>query len=128
MAVPAGGRFAGRDTVAAEEIAGEPRISSPATADEPLLGVWPGLPGRPRTCHAVRDWLTKLHLVAAGAGVTTAPSTLLPAVPPGVRLVVVEGVTEEVRRVSLVRPPGPATASTNALVRALRQEAAELAD
>lgn len=128
VAVPAGGRFAGRDTVTAEELAGEPWISSPATADEPLLGIWPGLPGRPRTRHAARDWLTKLHLVAAGAGITTVPAALLPAVPSGVRLVAVEGVAEELRRVSLVRPPGPATASTNALVRALRQEAADLAD
>lgn len=128
VAVPASGRFAERDSVTAEEIAGEPWIASPAGAEAPLLGVWPGLPGRPRVRHTARDWLTKLHLVAAGAGITTAPPTLLPAVPPGVRLVAVEGVAEELRRVSLAYSPSTVTASTNMLVRALRQEAADLAD
>ncbi|MEV0051942.1 hypothetical protein AB0H34_15730 [Saccharopolyspora shandongensis] len=43
------------------------------------------------------------------------------------RLIAVEGVAEELRRVNLVRLPGPVSASTHALVRALRQEAADLA-
>ncbi|MER7985278.1 LysR family transcriptional regulator [Streptomyces noursei] len=128
VAVPASGRFAERDSVTAEEIAGEPWIASPARREEPLLGVWPGLPGRPRVRHTARDWLTKLHLVAAGAGITTVSPALLPAVPPGVRLVTVEGVAEELRRVSLVRSSSPDTAAANALVRTLRQEAANLAD
>ncbi|MEU6405995.1 LysR family transcriptional regulator [Streptomyces sp. NPDC046985] len=128
VVVPAGSPFAERGSVSAEEIAREPWIASPGTADEPLLGVWPGLPGRPTVRHTARDWLAKLHLVAAGAGVTTATPALLPAVPPGVRLVPVEGVAEEVRRVSLVRMPGPVGAPTKALARALRQRAAELPD
>ncbi|MFE9451915.1 LysR family transcriptional regulator [Streptomyces sp. NPDC006739] len=128
VAVPAGGPFAERGSVSVEEIAGAPWIASPGTADEPLLGVWPGLPGRPKVHHTARDWLTKLHLVAAGAGITTATPTLLPALPSGVRLVPVEGVVEEVRRVSLVRVPGPLGAPTQALARALRQQAADLAD
>ncbi|MDF6046415.1 transcriptional regulator [Streptomyces sp. JH14] len=84
---------------------------------------------RPATVrHAARDWLTELHLVAAGTGITTATPTLLPAVPPGVRLVPVEGVAEEVRRVGLVRMPGPLGTPAQALARALRQQAADLAD
>ncbi|WP_437344793.1 LysR family transcriptional regulator [Streptomyces tubercidicus] len=128
VVVPADGPFAQRDSVSVEEIAREPWIASPGTADEPLLGVWPGLPGRPTVRHTARDWLTKLHLVAAGAGITTATPTLLPVVPPGVRLVPVEGVAEEVRRVSLVRMPGPLKAPTQALAHALRRQAADLAD
>ncbi|WP_425585571.1 LysR family transcriptional regulator [Streptomyces lunalinharesii] len=128
VVVPAGSPLAERGSVTVEEIAREPWIASPGTADEPLLGVWPGLPGRPTVRHTVRDWLTKLHLVAAGAGITTATPSLLPVVPPGVRLVPVEGVAEEVRRVSLVRIPGPVGAPTQALARALRRQAAELAD
>ncbi|MGW3268287.1 LysR family transcriptional regulator [Streptomyces sp. NPDC001056] len=128
VAVPTSGPFAERGSVSVEEIAREPWIASPGTADEPLLGVWPGLPGRPKIRHTARDWLTKLHLVAAGAGITTATPTLLPVVPPGVRLVPVEGVTEEVRRVSLVRMPGPLKAPAHALARTLRRQAADLAD
>ncbi|CAM5696070.1 LysR family transcriptional regulator [Streptomyces viridifaciens] len=128
VAVPADGRFAERGSVSVEEIAGAPWIASPGTADEPLLGVWPGLPGRPKVRHTARDWLTKLHLVAGGAGITTATPSLLPVVPPGVRFVPVEGVAEEVRHLNLVRLPGPPTAPTQALARALRRQAADLAD
>ncbi|MEV0051941.1 LysR substrate-binding domain-containing protein [Saccharopolyspora shandongensis] len=73
LAVPVGGRFAEREGVTAEEIAGESWIAGPTGADEPQLGIWPGLPGRPRIRHTARDWSTKLHLVAAGAGITTVP-------------------------------------------------------
>ena len=39
------------------------------------MGVWPGLDERPEIAHAARDWLAKLHLVAAGLGVTTVPGS-----------------------------------------------------
>ncbi|MFH9347763.1 LysR family transcriptional regulator [Kitasatospora sp. NPDC017646] len=128
VAVSVGGAFAERGSVSVEEIAGAPWIAGPGSADEPLLGVWPGLPGRSEVRHTARDWLTKLHLVAAGVGITTATPALLPVVPPGVRFVPVEGAPEEVRRVSLVRVPGPPNAPTQALAHALRREAADLAD
>ncbi|MGW2858890.1 LysR family transcriptional regulator [Streptomyces sp. SDr-06] len=126
VAVPTHGPFADRGSVSVEEIAGAPWVAGPGTADEPMLGIWPGLPGRPQVHHTARDWLTKLHLVAAGAGLTTATPALLPAAPPGVRFVSVDGVADEVRRVSLVRMPGPPAASMQALVRALRGQAADL--
>nr|AAC99623.1 BxlS [Streptomyces lividans 1326] len=109
-------------------IAAQPWIAGPGSTDEPLLGVWPGLPGRPRVAHTARDWLTKLHLVAAGAGVTTASPALLPVIPRGVRFVDVTGVAEEVRRIDLVSLPGRLTAPAAALVNALRRRAADLAD
>jgi DNA-binding transcriptional LysR family regulator len=128
LAVPAGGRFADSAGVTAQQLTGETWIAGPATATEPLLGVWPGLPGRPRVHHATRDWLTKLHLVAAGVGITTVPSMLQSAIPPGIRLVTVDDLPEEQRRVSLVRMPGSTTPSTDALVHALRLHAADLAE
>ncbi|GAB3576015.1 LysR family transcriptional regulator [Amycolatopsis endophytica] len=124
VAVPADARFG--EHVTAGEIAAEPWIASPAAADEPLLGVWPGLPGRPPVAHTVRDWLTKLQLVASGAGVTTVPPDLLPVLPAGVRLVTIDDVAEEVRRVNLVRLPGAPTPAVDALTHALRDAAAEL--
>ncbi|WP_179232509.1 LysR family transcriptional regulator [Streptomyces sp. CS159] len=127
LAVPADSRFADRGTADVEDIAAEPWIAGPGGAGEPLLGVWPGLPGRPRIAHTARDWLTKLHLVAAGAGITTATPALLPVVPPGVRFVDVTGVAEEVRRVNLVSLPDRGTPPSAALVNALRGRAAALA-
>nr|WP_255431353.1 LysR substrate-binding domain-containing protein [Streptacidiphilus sp. PB12-B1b] len=128
MAVPADGRFADRTGVTAQQIAGETWIASPSSTGEPLLGIWPGLPGRPRVHHATRDWLAKLHLVAAGVGITTVSSMLLSAMPPGVRLVTVDDLPEERRRVSLVRLPGATTPATDALLHALCRHAAELAE
>ncbi|WP_339127748.1 LysR family transcriptional regulator [Streptomyces sp. f51] len=128
VAVPADGRFAGRGEAAAGELADETWIAAPSGRGEPLLGVWPGLPGRLRVHHAGRDWLTKLHLVAAGAGVTTVPATLRSVLPPGVRLVTVADLPEERRRVSLVRLPGPTAPPVDAVLHALRRRAAELAD
>lgn len=106
LAVPVNGKFGGRVSVTASEIADEPWIASPSSIAEPLLGVWPGLPGRPQVRHTSRDWLTKLELVAAGAGITTVPGGLLPYVPEGVHITHLEGVAEEVRRVSIARLPG----------------------
>ncbi|WP_309318757.1 LysR family transcriptional regulator [Streptomyces salinarius] len=127
LAVPADSRFADRGTADVEDIAAQPWIAGPGGAGDPLLGVWPGLPGRPRIAHTARDWLTKLHLVASGAGITTATPALLPVVPPGVRFVEVTGVAEEVRRISLVSLPDRGTAPPAALVNALRARAATLA-
>ncbi|MFE1071400.1 LysR family transcriptional regulator [Streptomyces sp. NPDC058783] len=127
LAVPADSRFADRGTADVEDIAAQPWIAGPGGAGDPLLGVWPRLPGRPRIAHTARDWLTKLHLVASGAGITTATPALLPVVPPGVRFVEVTGVAEEVRRISLVSLPERDTAPPAALVNALRGRAATLA-
>jgi DNA-binding transcriptional LysR family regulator len=126
LAVPATSRLADRDVVRIEDLDGQRWIATPSTADETLLGVWPGLGGRPRISHYARDWLSKLQLVAAGCGVTTVPATLSAVVPPGVRLLTVVGGSHELRRMVLARLPGPATDTMAALVHALHHEAAGL--
>ncbi|MCF3960214.1 LysR family transcriptional regulator [Streptomyces fuscigenes] len=111
LAVSGTGAFAGRTAVHVDELVNAPWIATPSTGSEPLLGVWPGLPGRPRVVHRARDWLTKLQLVAHGFGVTTVPSRLAPVLPPGVSMLHVEGAPPEIRRVLVARLPGrPATA------------------
>jgi DNA-binding transcriptional LysR family regulator len=120
LAVPAHGRFAGRDVVSAEELDGVDWVASPSSGGEPLMGVWPGLAGRPRIAHTARDWLTKLHLVAAGCGLTTISPNLAEVLPDGVRLVRVEGVPEERRRLLVARLPGPRPSATAAVIDALR--------
>lgn len=126
LAVPAHGKFSGRVSVTAADVADEPWIASPSLKDEPLLGVWPGLPGRPQVHHTSRDWLTKLELVAAGAGITTVPGGLLPDVPDGVHITRLEGVAEEVRRVSLARLPGRRSEAALAVSGILRNVAGQL--
>ncbi|MFD5462876.1 LysR family transcriptional regulator [Kitasatospora sp. NPDC127059] len=123
IAAPVTGRFAGRTTVHVDELADAAWIATPSSAAEPLLGVWPGLPARPRIAHAARDWLTKLHLVAGGFGVTTVPSRLSPLLPPGVSLLHVEGAPPEIRRVLVARLPGRTTQAVEAVTRALTSAA-----
>ncbi|OLR92501.1 LysR family transcriptional regulator [Actinokineospora bangkokensis] len=118
VAVPATGRFAGRGGVTAEELAGQPWIASPQVGAEPLLGVWPGLPGKPRVAHRTRDWLTKLRLVAAGCGVTTVPDGLDLDLPPGVVALPVTGAPPESRRLHAVHLAG--SPEVGATVDALR--------
>jgi DNA-binding transcriptional LysR family regulator len=71
--------------------------------------------------HTARDWLTKLHLVAAGLGVTTVPPFLARAMPPGVTLLRVDGSGPEIRRLLLARLPGPPNAAVTAVAKALAE-------
>ena len=91
--------------------------------NERVLGVWPGLDERPEIVHSARDWLAKLHLVAAGLGMTTLPVTLASAVPEGVRVLPVRGGAVEHRRVQLARLPQTLTEPVARLADALRMAA-----
>jgi DNA-binding transcriptional LysR family regulator len=121
VAVAAAGPLGGRASVHVDELVDVDWIATPSSSAEPLLGVWPGLPGRPRIAHTARDWLTKLHLVAAGFGVTTVPPYLARVMPPGVTLLRVEGSGSEpeIRRLLLARQPGPADPAVTAVARAV---------
>ncbi|MER5378055.1 LysR family transcriptional regulator [Streptomyces sp. NPDC002553] len=119
VAVPSTGEFAGRTAVHVDELIDVPWIAAPVSNAEPLLGVWPGLPGRPDIVHCARDWLTKLQLVAGGFGVTTVPSRFSPVLPPGVSLLHVEGAPPEIRRVLVARLPGRPTPAITAVTRAI---------
>ncbi|MFF4755378.1 LysR family transcriptional regulator [Streptomyces sp. NPDC002514] len=119
VAASATGMFAGRDRVRVDELVDVPWIDTPSTRSEPLLGVWPALPGRPRIAHTTSDWLTKLRLVAGGFGVTTVPSAMSAVLPHGVRLLRVDGVPPEVRRILVARLPGHPGGGLSAVVRAI---------
>lgn len=119
VAVPAGHPLAAAPSVSVEDLRGQRWIASSASGE---MGVWPGLDERPVIAHTARDWLAKLSLVAAGAGVTTVPSTLTSAVPAGVSVKPVGG---EPRRMVLARLPQPLTGPAAHLVDALRAAAAE---
>lgn len=124
VAVPASSRF--RGSVPVEELVGEPWIGSGRAPDEMGLGVWPGLPGRAHVVHSSPDWLTKLQLVAAGAGLTSLPRLLVPVLPAGVRAVRVVGGSREERQLVLARAPGPAGPARPAVEAALISVAGQL--
>lgn len=114
VAVPATHPLASAQSLSIEDLRGQQWIAS-TTAGE--MGVWPGLDERPVIAHIARDWLAKLSLVATGAGLTTVPPSLAPAVPAGV---VVKPVGGEPRRLVLARLPQPLTGPAAHLVDAFR--------
>jgi hypothetical protein len=71
----------------------------------------------------VRDWLTKLQIVASGIAITTIPEVLLPALPSNVQGVSVDGGDAERRRLLLVRTPGVIRPETVAVAQALHATA-----
>jgi DNA-binding transcriptional LysR family regulator len=96
------------------------------SGEDRVMGVWPGLDERPQIAHTARDWLAKLHLVAAGCGITTVPTALAPAMPPGVRILPVRGGPAEQRRILLARLPQPLPEPVARLTAALRTAAIEV--
>ncbi|WP_236796528.1 LysR family transcriptional regulator [Amycolatopsis sp. GM8] len=126
IAVPSASRHAGPEPVTLESLQGASWIASRSTDDEPQLGVWPGLPGRPVVQHWARDWATKLSLVSEGAGITTVPAEFLPRVPPGVTITHIADVPEEIRRVTLTHSPNLDPDVAAPLVQATREAAATL--
>ena len=123
LAVPAGHLLARRDYVDVADLRGQRWIGSAGSGQDRLMGVWPGLDERPEIAHTARDWLAKLHLVAAGCGLTTVPATLALAAPPGVRILPVRGGPQEHRRLLLARLPHPPTEPVMRVAAAVRAAA-----
>ncbi|SDJ44909.1 LysR family transcriptional regulator [Nonomuraea jiangxiensis] len=123
LAVPASHPLARGDFVDVTDLRGQRWIAAPASGEEKLMGVWPGLDERPDIAHTARDWLAKLHLVAAGCGLTTVPVSLAAAAPEGVRILPVRGGPREQRRLLLARLPHPPGEPVIRVAAALRDAA-----
>ena len=120
VALPATHPLARGEFVDISDLHGQRWIAAPASAGDTLMGVWPGLDERPEIAHTARDWLAKLHLVAAGCGITTVPAALTSAAPAGVRILPVRGGPREQRRMLLARMPRPLPEPAARLAAALR--------
>ncbi|MFJ4199560.1 LysR family transcriptional regulator [Streptomyces sviceus] len=123
LAVPATHPLARGDHIDVADLRGQRWIAGSSSGEDKLMGVWPGLDERPAIAHTARDWLAKLHLVAAGCGLTTVPAVLASAAPPGVRVLPVRGGPQEQRRLLLARLPHPPSAPSVRVAAALRATA-----
>jgi DNA-binding transcriptional LysR family regulator len=121
VAAPAYGQFAGRSSVRLAELTGVDWIASPSAGSDPLLGVWPALPGRPHVAHLARDWLTKLTLVASGCGLTTVPPAMRESLPDGIILLRVSDGPIEERRMATVRLPSEPSPAVDTVLAELRE-------
>ncbi|MEU7049911.1 LysR family transcriptional regulator [Streptomyces lavenduligriseus] len=126
LAVPATHPLARGAYVDVTDLRGQRWIAGPSSREDHLMGVWPGLDERPEIAFTARDWLAKLHLVAAGCGLTTLPASLVSAVPPGVRILPVRGGPQEQRRLLLARLPDPPTPAVTRMAAVLRATALEV--
>jgi DNA-binding transcriptional LysR family regulator len=126
VAVAAASPLARSDTIDLAELALQPWIVAAPHSDEPLLGAWAGLPGRPDIRHVAGDWMARLRLVEADLGVTTIPSILAGEVGPGIRVLTVAGGAPERRHLVAARLPGPAGEGAREVLRALGEVAATL--
>jgi DNA-binding transcriptional LysR family regulator len=125
IALPASHPLARRDYVDIADLRGQRWIAAPASGEDRLMGVWPGLAERPEVVHTARDWAAKLGLVAAGCGLTTIPASLAPTAPDGVRVLAVRGGPQEQRRLILARLPEPPQEAVVRVADALRAAAIE---
>jgi DNA-binding transcriptional LysR family regulator len=121
MAVPASHPLARGEYIDVADLRGQRWIAG--SGDDRVMGVWPGLDERPEIAHTARDWLAKLHLVAAGCGITTVPGAMGAVVPPGVRVLAVRGGPGEQRRVLLAHLPRPLSDAAARVAAALREAA-----
>lgn len=123
LALPATHPLARGEYVDVADLRGQRWIAGSSSGEDRLMGVWPGLDERPEIAHTARDWLAKLHLVAAGCGLTTLPASLVSAVPPGVRVLPVRGGPQEQRRLLLARLPDPPSSAVTRVSAVLRSAA-----
>ena len=106
LAVARSHRLATRPSVEVDELIGEAWITGSTSADESLLGAWPGTEWKPRIAFVVRDWTAKLGLVAGGLGVALVPSLAASSVRPDVALVRVRAEPLRARKVLMAMPDG----------------------
>ena len=76
--------------VTAAQLASASWVAGSSDPGSSLLGAWSDGDRPPAVTHVARDWVAKIGLVAAGAGVTVAPGLLVPALPTTVRAVAIE--------------------------------------
>ncbi|MGW0883434.1 LysR family transcriptional regulator [Streptomyces sp. NPDC002671] len=126
LAVPTSHPLARGDYVDVADLRGQRWIAGSTAGEDGLMGVWPGLDERPEIAHTARDWLAKLHLVAAGCGLTTMPASLASAAPPGVRILPVRGGPQEQRRLLLARLPHPPSDAVTRVAAAVRAAALDI--
>ena len=119
LAVSARHPFASARAVEVDQLAGQVWVASRSDTGDSLLGVWPGLAERPDVRYVVRDWLAKLHIVAAGLAITTLAPVASDVLPDGVRVVAVRGEPQETRRLVLAHLPGPLNGPTARVADAL---------
>jgi len=116
--------FAVRDWVDSEELVDQTWVVGASVGGSSEFGAWPGIE-EPQVSFAVRDWPTRLGLVAAGLGIAVVPGLAVPALPRGVHWIPVRDQGGGLRRQVWAVTTDQASAAAGAMVRALEHEVTE---
>ncbi len=131
VALPAGHRLAGQETVTAEDVAGEPWVTSHAgySPADVLAAVAAVASRELNIVHRINDYSTVAALVAAGTVVGLLPRyTARPVLNPGLVLRPLEGISTRRRIDLLARPENLKRKSVMMVCEALQTIMTELAD
>ncbi len=131
VALPAGHRLAGRPVVGAEDVAGEPWVTSHAgySPADVLAAVAAVASRELNIVHRINDYSTVAALVAAGTVVGLLPRyTARPVLNPGLVLRPLEGISTRRRIDLLARPENLKRKSVMMVCEALQTIMTELAD
>lgn len=124
VAVPESHRLAAKGVLNVDDLAGEVWIAGEGADGDPQFGAWPTLV-EPRIGYVVREWPTRLGLVAAGLGISLFPGLAAASAPLGIRVIPVEDPSHLGRSTVALTLPNR-TARAAALVQALRSAAETL--
>ncbi|HEX6525181.1 MAG TPA: LysR family transcriptional regulator [Streptosporangiaceae bacterium] len=114
--------FAVREQIEPDELTDQGWVVGPRSGDAPEFGAWPSI-AEPRITFTVRDWPTRLGLVAAGLGIALVPGIAAQAVPRGVRWIPVRDDTGRLQRAIWAATTNNPSAAATAMVHALKEEA-----
>jgi DNA-binding transcriptional LysR family regulator len=122
VAVPQGHRLTRLARIRPADLATERWIVTDGT--DPQFRAWPTLT-EPHIAHAVRNWPTRLGLVAAGLGISVLPHLAAPTVPAGVRVLPVDDTGWPGRSAVIVTPTARSPRAA-AMVTAIKNQSALL--
>ncbi|WP_261566634.1 LysR family transcriptional regulator [Frankia gtarii] len=116
--------FAARQSVEPDDLIDQTWVIGDQAGGSPEFGAWPGA-GEPEIAFAVRDWPTRLGLVAAGLGIALVPGVAAESVPRGVRWIPVRDQRCGLRRTAWAVTDASPSLAARAMVRALEAEVSE---
>lgn len=122
VAVPYDHPLAGREWLRPRDLDDQQWVVGPTTKDAPDFGVWPGVRNA-RVGFEVRDWPTRLGLVAAGLGIAVVPGFVAGTLPKGVRWLAVHEADTGFRRAVQAATSATPTPGALAMVAALTDAA-----
>lgn len=122
IAVAEDHQLASRGWVTPDDLTHQPWIVGAGSDGSPEFGAWPEIE-EPSIAYAVRDWPTRLGLVASGLGIALVPGMAADLVPQGVRWIPVRSGTQGLGRTVWAATSNDPSPGAVAMIQALQRHA-----